>query len=162
MRVALGVFACLSALPVLADGPWRVVAESGSESVLIDFGSLQRSAGQVSFRERRIVRDGQAHSGSLRPVRDVLAKRLADCRGRRIATLSRAVFSDNDALIDHQATRPHQAVWQPVPSADPLFEQVCGSSAAHPTRAGPVELGGDSTDASGKVGGNLAEWAQTH
>lgn len=162
MRVALGVIACLAALPVLADGAWRVVAESSSESVLVDFGSLQRNAGQVSFRERRIVRDGRAHPGSLRPVREVLAKRLADCRGRRIATLSRAVFSDNDALIDHQATRLHQAVWQPVPPADPVFEQVCGSSASHATRPGPVELGDDSTDASGQVGGNLAERAQTH
>lgn len=128
MRVVLGILACLLVVPAWADGAWRVVAETPRETVSIDFDSLQRNAGRVSFRERRVMLGMQTDPNSLRPMREVLSRRVIDCRARRIATLSRAVFSDDDAMIDHQATRLNQAVWQPVPAEDRVFKQMCGRS----------------------------------
>ena len=109
-------------------GTWRIVAETPGEAVSIDFASLQRKGERVSFRERRVMRGTQTDPNSLRPMREVLSKRMIDCRTRRITTLSRAVFSDDDAMIDHQATRLHQAVWQPVAIEDPVFKPLCGRS----------------------------------
>ena len=128
MRAVLGIIACLLVMPAWADGAWRVVAETPRETVSIDFDSLQRNAGRVSFRERRVMLGMQTDPNSLRPMREVLSRRVVDCRARRIATLSRAVFSDDDAMIDHQATHLNQAVWQPVPAEDRVFKQVCGRS----------------------------------
>jgi len=128
MRAVLGIIACLLVMPAWADGAWRVVAETPRETVSIDFDSLQRNAGRVSFRERRVMLGVQTDPNSLRPMREVLSRRVIDCRARRIATLSRAVFSDDDAMIDHQATRLNQAVWQPVPAEDRVFKQMCGRS----------------------------------
>lgn len=128
MRAVLGILACLLVVPAWADGAWRVVAETPREAVSIDFDSLQRNAGRVSFRERRVMLGMQTDPNSLRPMREVLSRRVIDCRARRIATLSRAVFSDDDAMIDHQATRLNQAVWQPVPAEDRVFKQMCGRS----------------------------------
>ena len=125
MRAVLGVIACLLVVPAWADGTWRVVAETPRETVSIDFDSLQRNAGRVSFRERRVMLGMQTDPNSLRPMREVLSRRVIDCRARRIATLSRAVFSDDDAMIDHQATRLNQAVWQPVLAEDRVFKQIC-------------------------------------
>jgi hypothetical protein len=67
-------------------------------------------------------------SASLRPIREVLVKRMIDCRSRRMAMLSRAVFSDDDALIDHRAVHPRQAEWKPIDRDDPVFKLVCGRS----------------------------------
>ena len=128
MRAVLGIIAWLLIMPAWADGAWRVVAETPRETVSIDFDSLQRNAGRVSFRERRAMLGVQTDPNSLRPMREVLSRRVIDCRARRIATLSRAVFSDDDAMIDHQATRLNQAVWQPVPAEDRVFKQMCGRS----------------------------------
>jgi hypothetical protein len=128
MRAVLGVVASLLAMPAWANGAWRVTLETPVEVVAIDLSSFQRSDVLVSFRMRHTLRGGQIDPYSQRPVREVLARRVADCGSHRIATLSRAVFSDSDALIDHQATRLHQAVWQPLAPEDPLFRQVCGRS----------------------------------
>ena len=128
MWAVLGIIVCLLVVPAWADGTWRVVAETPCETVSIDFDSLQRNAGRVSFRERRAMLGVQTDPKSLRPMREVLSRRVIDCRARRIATLSRAVFSDDDAMIDHQATRLNQAVWQPIPAEDRVFKQMCGRS----------------------------------
>ena len=128
MWAVLCIIACLLVVPAWAGGMWRVMAETPRETVSIDFDSLQRNAGRVSFRERRVMLGVQTDPNSLRPMREVLSRRVIDCRARRIATLSRAVFSDDDAMIDHQATRLNQAVWQPVPAEDRVFKQMCGRS----------------------------------
>ena len=129
MRVVLALAAGLLVMPAgAADGTWRVVADTPGETILIDFASLQRKGERVSFRERRVMRGTQTDPNSLRPMREVLSKRMVDCRARRITTLSRAVFSDDDAMIDHQATRLQQAVWQPIPIEDPVFKQLCARS----------------------------------
>lgn len=104
------------------------MTETPAEVISIELSSLERSAGRVSFRERHALRGGQVDPGSLRPVREVLARRMVDCRSRRIATLSRAVFSDDDALIEHRAMRPSHAEWQLIEKDDPVFRLVCGGS----------------------------------
>jgi len=128
MRAALGIAACLLALPGWANGPWQVALETPAEVVVIDRSSLQRTGDRVSFRERRSLRGGQIDAYSQRPLREVLAKRVIDCRTHRVATLSHAAFSDGDALIEHQAVRLRDAVWQPVGPDDPVFRQLCGGS----------------------------------
>ena len=128
MRALSGMAACLLAVPGLANGPWQVALETPAEVVAIDRSSLQRNSDRVSFRERRSLRGGQIDAYSQRPLREVLARRVIDCRSRRIATLSHAVFSDGDALIEHRAVRLRDAVWQPIRQEDPVFKQVCGGS----------------------------------
>jgi hypothetical protein len=104
------------------------MTETPGEIVTIDLSRLERIAGRVSFHERRVMRGRQLHPGSLRPMREVLSRRVADCSVRRVATLSRAIFSDEDALIEYQATRLGQAIWQPLSPGDPLLGQLCGRS----------------------------------
>ncbi len=128
MRALLGMAACLLAAPGWANGPWQVALETPAEVVAIDRSSLQRHRDRVSFRERRSLRGNQVDAYSQRPLREVLARRVIDCRSRRIATLSHAVFSDNDAMIEHRAVRLRDAAWQPVRQDDPVFKQVCGGS----------------------------------
>lgn len=123
-----GLLAGLLASPAWADNTWRVVSDRPNEVVSIDLASLQRNAGRVDFREQRRMREVQLHSGSQRPVRAILSRRAFDCERRRMATLSRAVFTDDDALIEHQAVRPQQAVWHALPRDEPAFRLVCGRS----------------------------------
>ncbi|MDP3421874.1 MAG: hypothetical protein Q8S10_13255 [Thiobacillus sp.] len=104
------------------------MSDRPNEVVSIDLASLQRNAGRVDFREQRRKRDEQLHPGSQRPVRAILSRRAFDCERRRMATLSRAVFTDDDALIEHQAVRPQQAAWQALPRDEPAFRLVCGRS----------------------------------
>lgn len=128
MRAVFGLLACMASAPVWAGSPWQVTAESPTEIVSIDLSRLERNAARVSFRERHVMQGRQVDPASLRPIREVLVKRMIDCRSRRIATISRAVFSDDDALIDHQAVHLRQAEWKPIAREDPVFRLVCGRS----------------------------------
>lgn len=128
MRAAFVLFVCMAGAPVWANGPWQIAVESPGEIVSVDLSSLDRTAGGVCFRERHAMRGGQIDPASLRPIREVLIKRMIDCRSRRTAILSRAVFSDGDALIGHQAVHLRQAEWMPITSEDHAFKLVCGRS----------------------------------
>jgi hypothetical protein len=132
MRAVFGLLACMASVPAWANGAWQVATESPEEIVSIDLSRLERDVARISFRERHVVRGRQIDSASLRPIREVLLKRMIDCRSRRIATLSRAAFSDDDALIDHRAVHPRQAEWKAIAREDPVFRLVCGSSASLP------------------------------
>ncbi|KAB2321437.1 hypothetical protein F8A86_04800 [Betaproteobacteria bacterium SCN1] len=124
-----GVWAALmlASGAVQAAGPdWQTVSDTPEALTAIDAGSVEHMAGRVRFRERQSIRGAELDAATLRPVREVLEKRLIDCRAARIATLSRAVFSDDDAMIDHRAVRPDRAVWQPVLRSDPRFRLLCG------------------------------------
>ena len=122
------LLAGLLASPAGADDTWRVMIDNANEEVSIDLASLRRDAGRVVFREQRRVRAVQLHPGSRRRVRAILSRRVFDCERGRMATLSRALFSDNDALIEHQAVRPQQAAWQALPRDEPAFRLVCRRS----------------------------------
>lgn len=112
-------------LPAGAAQNWQVIADLPEAVVSIDAGSVQALAGKLGFHERHALRAGQIDPASLRPLREILERRLVDCRARRVATLSRAVFSTDDALIDHWAVKPQQAMWQPLPRDDPRLSLLC-------------------------------------
>lgn len=124
-RIALGWLACLWLVPGWANGAWQVVAETPSKTVLIEPSSIETKAGFLVFRALHVIHGGKIDLRSLRPVREVLFKFLIDCRDPRIATISRSVFSDQDALIDHYAALPHLAIWGPIQPDDPVFRRVC-------------------------------------
>ena len=126
MRAAVGLLVSVLMLPAWANGRWQVMSETPAETISIELSSLERSANRANFRVRHILRDGQVDPSSQRPMREILIKRRVDCRSRRVATLSRAVFSDNDAMISYQAVRPLKAEWQAMTLDDPLFKLVCG------------------------------------
>lgn len=112
-------------LPAWAAPNWQVIAEQPEAAISIDTDNVQPMAGKLGFHERHALRAGQTDPGSLRPIREILEKRLIDCRARRVATLSRAVFSTDDALVDHWAVKPQQAQWQPLPRDDPRLSLLC-------------------------------------
>ena len=128
MRTALGLAAALLALPATAQTGWQVVLATPAEVVAIETASVELLPDGIRFRERRSLDGGQVDPHSRRPVREILSKRLLDCKGRRIATLSYAVFAEHDALIEHRATHLRSAVWQALAADDPLFRQLCGRS----------------------------------
>lgn len=99
--------------------------ESAVETVALESASLERTSDRVSFRLRQIPRDAERDPASPRRVREVLLKRMVDCRAHRVATLSRAVFSDHDALIHHEVMRPSPADWRDMSPDDPLLRRVC-------------------------------------
>ncbi|MDP1864246.1 MAG: hypothetical protein Q8K52_10110 [Thiobacillus sp.] len=127
IRAGAGVLVCVLACPVVAYGQWQVMAESPSETTSIELSSIARTAHRVSFRVRHALRGGQMDLSTQRPMREILARRMVDCRSRRVATLSRAVFSDNDALIHYQASQPAKAEWAAMTADDPLFKLLCGT-----------------------------------
>ena len=128
MRSVLGLSAALLALPLSAQTGWQVVEENPAEVVAIETASIDRLPEVIRFRERRSLRGGQADPHSRRLLREILSKRQVDCDGRRISTLSRAVFAEHDALIEHHVVRPSDVVWQPLAAGDPLFRRLCGRS----------------------------------
>lgn len=115
-------------MPAWANGRWQVVSETPVEVVAIDLSSIETGKDQVVFHERHTLQGGQTDPGSLRPIREVLIKQRMDCRGRRIALVSRAVFSSDDALISYEAVQPRLAKWQPVAPDAPVYRLVCGTS----------------------------------
>lgn len=127
-RVLGGLIACVMALPVWANGSLRMVRETPEERVEIDLSSIETAKGRASFRERHTLLAGQVDPVSLRPIREVLIRQMLDCRRRRIAQLSRAVFSSDDAMISYQAVQPRLAQWQPIAQKDPVYALVCGRS----------------------------------
>jgi len=80
------MLASLLVMPAWANGSWRVVLETSAEVVAIDLSSFQRSAGRISFRERSTLSGDQTAPHSLRPMSEILAKRMIDCQTRQIAT----------------------------------------------------------------------------
>jgi len=127
IRAGAGVLVCVLAYPAVANGQWQVMAVTPSETTSIELSSIARVANRVSFRVRHSLRDGQMDLITQRPMREILTKRMVDCHTRRVATLSRAVFSDNDALINYQAAQPVKAEWAAMTADDPLFKLVCGT-----------------------------------
>ena len=127
MRKWSGLLLWMLALSAEANGRWEVMRESPAETIALEASSLDRVADRVSFRLRQVPRDAPLDASSQRPVREILLEHMVDCRSRRMATLSRAVFSDNDAMIHYQAVRPLKAEWALMPKDDPLLKRVCQS-----------------------------------
>lgn len=105
---------------------WQVVKQTRSEIVSVDTDSLRHEGRYIWFREKRVALIRQLDPGSLRPIRELQARRIADCDQHTLATVSLSVFSDHDALIDYQALRPQQARWEPALLDREVFERACG------------------------------------
>lgn len=119
LLVLLGVW------PLSGLAAWQALDESPEGVRMIDLGRVERQGTTIRFHERQVLREGQVDAASLRPMREVLERRVLDCRSRRVATVSRAVFSDQDALIEHRATRVQASDWQPLAAADPRVRLLC-------------------------------------
>lgn len=115
----------LLAWPGYALAAWQTLDESADGVRMIDLARVERQGDTVHFHERLVLPAGQVDPASLRPRREVLERRVLACRTGRVATLSRAVFSDQDALIEHRATRLQQAVWQRLPADDVRLSLLC-------------------------------------
>lgn len=118
----------LLAWPLAAMAAWQTLDESPEGVRLIDPARVEAKSGALHFHERLVLSAGQIDPASLRPMREVLERRVLDCRARRVATLSRAVFSDQDALIEHRAA-PYAHLkasdWRVLPEDDPRVRLLC-------------------------------------
>lgn len=96
--------------------------------MFIDRAGLEQRGDRIFFHERRVPRLKTIDAPSQRPVREVLLKRALNCSKQRVTTLSRAVFSEDDALIGHEATRLNEARWQVITPGEATFQLVCGKA----------------------------------
>lgn len=120
--------ALLLAWPVAGMAAWQTLDESPEGVSLIDPSRVESRSGTLHFHERLMLHAGQIDPASLRPMREVLERRVLDCRTRRVATVSRAVFSDQDALIEHRAAPYAQlkaSDWRVLSADDPRVRLLC-------------------------------------
>lgn len=120
----LAVSIVLFALSAQAEN-WQKVSEDAAQISSIDRDSFRVEAGQIWFREKHVILNQQVDPGSLRRIREIQERRLADCDKKRIATASRAVFGDDDALIVYSAFRSRQRVWMSAKPDQATFDLVC-------------------------------------
>lgn len=113
------------AWPLAGVAAWQTLDASPEGVRQIDPARVELRGGTLHFHERLLLSAGQIDPASLRPMREVLERRVMDCRARRVATLSRAVFSDQDALIEHRAAQPKASDWQVLPDEDPRVRLLC-------------------------------------
>lgn len=108
---------------------WQAVFEDATVSVAVDVASLRREKQTVSFRERHALAVSKVDPESLRRIVEVQYRRLADCRKKRLAVLSQAMFSDQDALVHYEASRPGRLNWLAPRNEQEirLYEWVCGA-----------------------------------
>ncbi|MCA1925793.1 MAG: hypothetical protein LDL16_05900 [Thiobacillus sp.] len=120
--------ALLLGWPLAGVAGWQVLDESPEGMRLIDPSRVESRGGMLHFHERLVLHAGQTDPASLRPMREVLERRVLDCRTRRVGTVSRAVFSDQDALIEHRASKLRGSDWQALPDDDPRVRLLCRRS----------------------------------
>lgn len=115
----------LGAWPLCGLAAWQAFGESPAGVRMIDLARVERQGEQIRFHERISVHAGQVDPASQRPLREVLERRVMDCRTARVATVSRAVFSDQDALIEYRVSRVREADWQPLAADDARLRLLC-------------------------------------
>jgi hypothetical protein len=129
--LAAGVLLAALAPVVHGSEAWHEVYATAGSKVAVDAASLRREKQIVSFRERHVLLAAEVDAASLRPIAEIQYRRLADCQTKRLARLSRAMFSDADALVHYEAARPGRTQWAP-PRGDEerrVYEWVCGARA---------------------------------
>lgn len=106
---------------------WQTVFEDAAVSVAIDNASIRRQSQIAVFRERRVMLKPEIDQASMRRVQEIQYRRQVDCAGRMLSELSRAVFSEQGALIHYEANLPVQAKWESPQSGKDLklIEMVC-------------------------------------
>jgi hypothetical protein len=106
---------------------WRLVYEDAAMRVAVDMASIQRESQGVTIRERHRLAIAEIDGESLRRVVEIQYRRAVDCENQRLAVLSRAMFSDHDALVHYEAARPANLQWT-TPGNEResrLYEWVC-------------------------------------
>lgn len=95
----------------------------------VDTASIRRDKQKVMFRERHVLVATEVDAESLRRIVEVQYRRLADCRKKQLAVLSQAKFSEQDALVHYEASRPEKLNWLAPRSEQEirLYEWACGA-----------------------------------
>jgi hypothetical protein len=108
---------------------WQQVYEDATIRVAIDSASIRREKQTVTFRERHVLATAEIDPESLRRIVEIQYRRLVDCRKKRLAVLSRAMFSDQDALVHYESSRPGRLNWLAPRNEREirLYEWVCGA-----------------------------------
>ncbi len=112
----------------LGEENWRTVFENATLRVDVDAASLRGNKILTVFRERHRFSAGETDPDSLRRITEIQVRRQADCRKRRLAVLSRAAFSDQDALVRYEAFHLEKVKWlSPATEWEMrVYETVCG------------------------------------
>jgi protoheme ferro-lyase len=108
---------------------WQAVYEDASIRVAVDAASIRREKQTLIFRERHVLATAEIDPESLRRIVEIQYRRLVDCRKKRSAVLSRAMFSDQDALVHYESSRPGKLNWL-APNTEQeirLYEWACGT-----------------------------------
>jgi hypothetical protein len=109
---------------------WHLAYEQLSSRIEIDDQSIARNGTLISWRERQVMYQPVIDENSLRKIREVQWRKLADCQTRQLKVLSHAVFSVDSALVGYDSVRPNQAIGTPfsklAPSERKTVEALCG------------------------------------
>lgn len=128
-RIAFGVL--LAGIINAAQGgeAWQAVYEDAKVRVAVDAASIRREKQTVTFRERHALTVAEVDPESLRRIVEVQYRRLADCRKKRLAVLSQAMFSEQDALVHYEAAKPEKLNWLAPRTGQEMkiYEWVCGA-----------------------------------
>jgi hypothetical protein len=110
---------------------WLPAYELPSGHVDIDQQSILWSGPLVSWRERQIMVESVQDDGSWRKIRELQWRKQADCQKQQMKILSRAAFSEDDALVDYAGARPAKVVGRAFSSLLPAerknVEALCNS-----------------------------------
>lgn len=115
---------------VCAEEVWQQVFADETRVVSVDAASFSRQKQRVVFRERHVLLPPQADPESLRKIAEVQYRRMADCAGRKLTVLSRAAFSETNALVHYEAVLVGKANWIVPRSAleNSLLVRACGAA----------------------------------
>lgn len=130
--VWLGAMLLAAIAPRVQGGEvWHELHATADVKVAVDVGSLWREKQLISFRERHVLLTAEVDPESLRRIVEIQYRRQADCEKRRLAILSRAVFSEGDGLVRYEATRRGRTAWVPPQGEADLrvYQWVCGGRA---------------------------------
>jgi len=130
MKAALLLILAGWTAQVCAEEVWQQVFTDESQVVSVDAASFFRQKQRVVFRERHVLLPPQTDPASLRKIVEVQYRRAVDCAARRLAVLSRAAFSENNALVHYEAVQAGKAGWT-VPRStleNNLLVRACGAA----------------------------------
>lgn len=128
-RIACGVLLAGIMNAAQCGEAWQAVYEDATVRVAVDAASIRREKQTVSFRERHALTVAEVDPESLRRIVEIQYRRIVDCRKKRLAELSKAMFSEQDALVHYEAARPEKLNWlAPRNEREArLYEWVCGA-----------------------------------
>lgn len=137
MKPVCSLILALLVLPVQAGQTWVSVHEDEHVTVAVDTAGLEQRKKHISFRERHTLKQAQTDPNSLRNIVEIQMRRQVDCARHKLATLSRAMFSDKDALVHYESVKLEQingtkSAWNaPANAAEAAVMQfVCGGKPA--------------------------------